>query len=105
MQLKQGQQQVQQLQQQLQAMQMDMKYHATIEQQKQEAETMRKKMDVDARMADAEMRTSAQANDSVLDNETRLEIERMKARLAFILSKIDETSEKAADVEAIERAI
>jgi len=105
MQLKQGQQQVQQLQQQLQAMQMDMKYHATIEQQKQEAETQRKKMDVDARMADAEMRTSAQAHDSVLDSETRKEIERMKARLALILSKIDERSEKAADIEVIERAI
>jgi uncharacterized coiled-coil protein SlyX len=100
-----GQETIQQLQQQLQAMQMDMKYHATIEQQKQEAETMRKKMDVDARMADAEMRTTTQANDSVIDSETRLEIERMKARLAFILAKIDNESEKAAEAEAIERAI
>ena len=100
-----GQETIQQLQQQLQAMQMDMKYHATIEQQKQEAETMRKKMDVDARMADAEMRTTTQANDSVIDSETRLEIERMKARLAFILAKIDQSAENSVEGEAIERAI
>ena len=105
MMIAQGQQQIQELQQQLQAMQMDMKYHATIEQQKQEAETMRKKMDVDARMADAEMRTSTQAQDSVLDSETRKEIERMKARLALILARFDQSSENAVDTEAIERAI
>jgi hypothetical protein len=105
MQLAQSQQVIQQLQQQLQAMQMDMKYRASIEGQKQEAETMRKKMDIDARMADSQLRTEVQANDTVIDNETRLEIERMKARLALLLSKIDERSEKAADIEAIERAI
>ena len=105
MMIAQGQQQIQQLQQQLQAMQMDMKYHATIEGQKQEAETQRKKMELDARMADAELRTSTQAHDSVLDSETRLEIERMKARLAFILAKIDQSAENAVEGEAIERAI
>lgn len=105
MQLAQSQQVIQQLQQQLQAMQMDMKYRASIEGQKQEAETMRKKMDIDARMADSQLRTEVQANDTVIDNETRLEIERMKARLALLLSKIDERSERATDTEAIERAI
>mgnify|MGYP000166722033 CR=1 FL=1 len=105
MQLAQSQQVIQQLQQQLQAMQMDMKYRASIEGQKQEAETVRKKMDIDARMADSQLRTEVQANDTVIDNETRLEIERMKARLALLLSKIDEKSEKAVDTEAIERAI
>jgi hypothetical protein len=105
MQLAQSQQVIQQLQQELQALQMDMKYRASIEGQKQEAETMRKKMDVDARMADSQLRTEVQANDTVIDSETRLEIERMKARLALLLSKIDERSEKAADTEAIERAI
>lgn len=105
MQLAQSQQVIQQLQQQLQAMQMDMKYRASIEGQKQEAETVRKKMDIDARMADSQLRTEVQANDTVIDNETRLEIERMKARLAILLSSIDERSEKAADTEAIERAI
>lgn len=105
MMIAQGQQQIQQLQQQLQAMQMDMKYHATIEGQKQDAETQRKKMELDARMADAEMRTTSQAHDTTIDNETRLEIERMKARLALILARIDQSSEKAAEGEAIERAI
>ena len=105
MQLAQSQQVIQQLQQQLQAMQMDMKYRASIEGQKQEAETMRKKMDIDSRMADSQLRTDAQAHDTVIDNETRIEIERMKARLALLLSKMDERSEKAADIEVIERAI
>jgi hypothetical protein len=105
MQLAQSQQVIQQLQQEIQAMQMDMKYRASLEGQKQEAETMRKKMDVDSRMADSQLRTEAQANDTIIDSETRLEIERMKAKLAFILSKIDERSERATDTEAIERAI
>jgi len=105
MQLVQSQQTIQQLQQELQAMQMDMKYRASIEGQKQEAETMRKKMDVDARMADSQLKTDTQANDTIIDNETRLEIERMKAKLAFILASMDSSSEKAADAEAIERAI
>jgi uncharacterized coiled-coil protein SlyX len=86
-------------------MQMDMKYGATVAQQKEEAATMRKKMEVDARMSDTQLQVEAKANDSVIDSETRLEIERMKAKLALILSKIDERSERAADVEAIERAI
>jgi uncharacterized coiled-coil protein SlyX len=51
------------------------------------------------------MRTEVQANDTIIDSETRLEIERMKAELAFILAKISTSSEKATDAEAIERAI
>jgi len=105
MQLAQSQQVIQQLQQQLQAMQMDMKYGASVKQQQEEAETARKRMDVDARMAGTQMQVEAKANDTVIDSETRLEIERMKAQLALILSKIDERSERATDREAIERAI
>jgi hypothetical protein len=105
MQLAQSKQIIEQLQKELQAMQMDMKYGASVKQQQEEAATARKKMEVDARMSDSQMQVEAKAHDTVIDNETRLEIERMKARLAFILSKIDQTSEKAADVEAIERAI
>jgi hypothetical protein len=62
-------------------------------------------MEVDARTADSQLSVEAKAHDSVIDSETRIEIERMKARLALILSKIDERSEKAADIEVIERAI
>jgi hypothetical protein len=105
MQLAQSQQVIQKLQQELQAIQMDIKYGATVKQQQDEAANARKQMDIDAQMSTAQMQVDAKANDTVIDSETRLEIERMKARLAFILSKIDETAEKAADVEAIERAI
>ena len=105
MQLAQSQQVIQKLQQELQAMQMDMKYGATVKQQQEEAATARKKMEVDARMADSQLSVEAKAHDTVIDTETRLEIERMKARLAILLSKIDERSERSADAEAIERAI
>jgi hypothetical protein len=105
MQLAQSQQTIQQLQQELQALQMDMKYRASIEEQKQASETERKRMDVEARMNDSQLRTEVQANDTIIDNETRIEIERMKAQLALILSTINTSSEKATDIEAIERAI
>jgi TolA-binding protein len=105
MQLAQSQQVIQDLQQQIQAMQMDMKYRASIEEQKQMAETQRTQMQVEARMADAQLRTEVQANDTIIDSETRLEIERMKAQLALILSTISTSSEKSVDAEAIERAI
>ena len=105
MQLAQSKQVIEQLQKELQAMQMDMKYGATVKQQQEEAATARKKMEVDARMSDSQMQVEAKAHDTVIDSETRLEIERMKAQLALLLSKIDERSEKAADIEVIERAI
>jgi hypothetical protein len=41
----------------------------------------------------------------VLKTQTQLEIERMKADLAVYLAQLDRLSEKAATVEAIERAI
>jgi hypothetical protein len=105
MQLAQSQQVIQELQQQIQAMQMDMKYGATVAQQKEEAATMRKKMEVDSKSSDSQMLMEAKAHDTIIDNETRLEIERMKAQLALILSNMDERSQKAADIEVIERAI
>ena len=105
MQLAQSQQVIQKLQQELQAMQMDIKYGASVKQQQDEAANARKQMDIDAQISTAQMQVDAKAHDTVIDSETRLEIERMKARLAFILSKIDERSEKATDTEAIERAI
>ena len=105
MQLAQSQQTIQELQQQIQALQMDMKYGATVAQQKEEAATMRKKMEVDSKSADSQMVVEAKAHDTIIDSETRLEIERMKAELAFILAKISTSSEKSTDAEAIERAI
>ena len=105
MQLAQSQQVIEQLQQQLQAMQMDMKYGASVKQQQEEAATERKRMEVEAKTADSQLMVEAKAHDTVIDNETRIEIERMKAQLALLLSKIDERSERATDTEAIERAI
>jgi hypothetical protein len=105
MQLAQSQDMIQKLEQQIQALQMDMKYGASIKQQQEEAATERKRMEVEARTADSQLMVEAKAHDTVIDSETRLEIERMKARLAFILSKIDESSERVTDTEAIERAI
>ena len=105
MQLAQSQQVIQKLQQELQALQMDMKYGASIKQQQEEAATTRKKMEIESKATDSQLMVEAKAHDTVIDSETKLEIERMKAKLAFILAKIDERSERAADVEAIERAI
>jgi uncharacterized coiled-coil protein SlyX len=62
-------------------------------------------MEVQARTADTQLQVEAKANDTVIDNETRIEIERMKAQLALLLSKIDERSERATDIEVIEIAI
>jgi hypothetical protein len=105
MMIKQGQATIQQLQQQLQALQMDMKYGATVAQQREEAATQRKTMDVDARLEDSRMRTDTQANDTVIESETRIEIEQMKAQLALILANMNIKSERVVLDEAIERGI
>jgi len=105
MQLQQSQATIQQLQQELQAMQMDMKYRASLEQQKQEAETQRKQMDVDVRREDTRMRTDTQAHDTVIKTQTQVEVEQMKAQLALIMAQMDMRSERAALDEAIERGI
>jgi hypothetical protein len=105
MQLAQSQQVIQQLQQQIQAMQMDMKYHATIEGQKQDAETKRKAMDIEARVHDTQLRTATQAQDTIVKTETQKDIERMKAQLAIMMAELDVRSERAALDEAIERGI
>ncbi|CAB5212748.1 Phage P22-like portal protein [uncultured Caudovirales phage] len=105
MQLAQSQQTIQQLQQELQAMQMDMKYRASLEEQKQKAETERKAMDVEVRREDTRMRTDTQAHDTVIKTQTQLEVEQMKAQLALIMAQMDMKSERAALDEAIERGI
>ena len=51
------------------------------------------------------LRTDTMAHDTVIKTQTQLEIERIKAELAVYLSQLDRLSEKAATVEAIERAI
>ena len=105
MQLAQSKEVIQKLQQELQAMQMDMKYRATIEGQKQDAETKRKAMDIEARAQDTGVKVDAQAHETVIKTETQKEIEQMKAQLAILMATLNERSERAADIEVIERAI
>ena len=105
MMIKQGQATIKQLQEQLMALQMDMKYGASVAQSKDEAATQRKAMDVEAKLEDARMRTDVQANDTIIESETRKEIEEMKAQLALILSEMNTKNGRVALDEAIERGI
>ena len=116
MQLAQSKQTIQQLEQQLQAMQLMLKNRSDVEQMKQEAETKRVLIKETNRAHEIELtdqkhhrdmvlRTDTMAHDTVIKTQTQLEIERIKAELAVYLSQLDRLSEKAATVEAIERAI
>jgi hypothetical protein len=116
MQLAQSQKTIQDLQQQLQSMQLMLKNRSDVEQLKQDAETKRTliketnraheiELRDQERHKDMVMRTDTMAHDTVIKTQTQLEIERMKADLAVYLAQLDRLSEKAATVEAIERAI
>ena len=116
MQLAQSKKTIQDLQQQLQGMQLMLKNRSDVEQMKQDAETKRTLIKETNRAHDIElrdqerhkdmvMRTDTMAHDTVIKTQTQLEIERMKADLAVYLAQLDRLSEKAATVEAIERAI
>jgi uncharacterized coiled-coil protein SlyX len=54
---------------------------------------------------DTEMRVETQAHDTIIKTQTQVEIESMKAQLALILARMNKTSEKEAEAEAVERAI
>ena len=105
MQLKQSQMTIQQLQQQIQQMTLDMKYGASVAQQKDEAANQRKQMELEVRREDTRMRTDTQAHDTVIKTQTQLEVEQMKAQLALVMAQLDLRSERAAMEEAVERGI
>jgi hypothetical protein len=116
MQLAQAQKMIQDLEQQNQALAQDLKYREGVTNLREEAATRRELMKQVARADevektlemkkyDVELRTDVQANDSVLDNETRKEIEVLKAQVALMLAKMDKRGENEATAEAIERAI
>jgi hypothetical protein len=105
MMIKQGQATIEQLQQQIHAMQMDMKYGATVAEQKEQAQTQRKAMDVQSRKEDTQLRTETQAHDTIIKTETQKEIEQMKAQLAILMAQMDLRTERAAMEEAVERGI
>jgi hypothetical protein len=116
MQLAQAQKVIQDLQQQNQALEQDLKYRQGVTEAKEEAATRRELMkqvaradEVEKTLAmkkyDVELRTDTTAQDSVLDSETRKEIEVFKAQVAYLLAKLDKKGENEALSEAIERAI
>ena len=78
MQLAKSQQTIQQLQQQLQALQMDMKYGATVAQQKDAAANQRKLMDVTARAHNTETMAEVKVHDQntrAITSQNKIEIE------------------------------
>jgi len=105
MQLANAKQQMQQLQQQNQQLQMMIKQRQDIEGVKQEAETKREIMRQTTKAHDTEMRDATKQTDTVINNQTKIEIEQMKAQLALVLAHINKTTEKEAEAEAVERAI
>lgn len=107
---------IQDLEQQNQALVQDLKYREGVTNLREEAATRRELMKQVARADevektlemkkyDVELRTDTQANDSILDNETRKEIEMLKAQVAMMLSSMDKSGPNIATDEAIERAI
>ena len=105
MQIAAGKAQMQKLQQENQQLQMMIKQRQDIESVKQEAETKRELMRQHTKAHDTEMHTETAAQDTVVKTQTQLEIEQMKAQLALVLAHINKTDFKAANAEAIERAI
>jgi hypothetical protein len=105
MQLKQSQMVIQQLQQQIQQMTLDMKYGASVAEQKDKAMLQKAQMEMEVRREDTRMRTDTAAHDTIIKTETQKEIEDMKAKLALILAQMDLRTEHAAMEEAVERGI
>lgn len=105
MQLAQSQKTIEELTQQLQALQADMKFGMSVTQVKEEGSTKRKLMEVTAKAHDTETVADQRREDSVLDNQTRKEIEELKAFVAILMNRMGHEAEKAADAEVIERAI
>ena len=105
MQLAQSQQTIQQLQQEIQQMTLDMKYGASVAEQKDKAMLQKAQMDNATKQADSQLRTDTIAHDTVLKTETQKEIEQMKAQLAMILAQMDVRSLHLSEAEAIERGI
>jgi len=116
MQLAMSQKQIQELTQALQARDLMLKNRMDVEQMKQDSETKRTLMKETGRANEAElreqsdraemqMRVDGQANDTVINSQTRLEIERMKQQIALVLAQMDKGALNDANAEATERAI
>jgi hypothetical protein len=116
MQLAMSQKQIQELTQALQAKDMLLQSRMDVEQLRQESETKRTLMKETGRANEAEireqsdraemqMRVEGQAHDTVINSQTRLEIERMKQQIALVLAQMDKGALNSANAEATERAI
>jgi hypothetical protein len=105
MKLKQGEAQVQQMQQQIEQLTMMIKQRQDIEQVKQDNATKRELMKQTTQADSVEKTNATRMQETVLETQTRLEIESIKAQLALVLAKMTPASERSAESEAIERAI
>ena len=105
MELQQLQAQNQQAQQAIQQLQMVIQQRQDIEGVKQDAETKRKLMDVTAKANDTEMREETSKRNTDADNETKVEIEQLKAQIALILANMSGQQANLANQETTERAI
>ena len=89
MQLAQSQKMIQELQQQLQAMTMDLKYGASVAQQKDEAATKRKLMEVTAKAHDSELKSESivnQVNMKAITSQNKTEID---AIVRMLIANLD----------------
>jgi hypothetical protein len=116
MQLAMSQKQIQELTQAVQARDLMLKNRMDVEQLRQDGETKRTLMKETGRANEAEvreqsdraemqMRVDGQAHDTVINSQTRLEIERMKSEIAMLLAQMDRGALNDANAEATERAI
>jgi hypothetical protein len=105
MELQQLQAQNQQAQQAIQQLQMVIQQRQDIEGVKQDAETKRKLMDVTAKANDTEMREETSKRNTDADNNTKIEIELLKAQMALILAKMSGSNADIVNAETIERAV
>jgi len=105
MELQQLQAQNQDLQKAVQDMQVFIKQRQDIEGVKQDAETKRKLMDVTAKAHDTELREETSRRNTDVDNDTKLQIEELKAQIALILANMSNQQADMASAETTERAI
>lgn len=116
MQLAMSQKQIQELTQAIQARDLLLKNRMDVEQLRQDSETKRTLMKETGRANEAElreqsdraemqMRVDGQAHDTVINSQTKLEIERMKAEIAMLLATMHKETLHNASAETTERAI
>jgi ABC-type phosphate/phosphonate transport system ATPase subunit len=116
MQLAQSKAQIEQMTQQMQAMQLEINNRAQIAQIREEGATKRTLMQVTAKAHETEasnaekrnteeMKVSGRAHETVIESNTRLQIEHIKGQLALMLADIDKSAMHTSTGEAIERAI